>query len=136
MWPFNSGGYKVLAEAKQKERDGALSAAPKFTGSVAEHGAFLRATASEIVSRIERGEWTASQVVSAYIAQSVLAQQTTNCVTEGKSIVQSSSEQLEFLRLGRTVLQSCSPRPCNELRNSMLNSLPPNSCEALCMEFP
>ncbi|KAJ7695016.1 amidase [Mycena olivaceomarginata] len=51
MWPFNSERTRRCS-----------SAAPKFTGSVAEHGAFLKATASEIVSRIERGEWTASQV--------------------------------------------------------------------------
>ncbi|KAF7359415.1 putative amidase PB8B6.03 [Mycena sanguinolenta] len=79
MWPFSSG-YQVIAEGKQKERDSAISAAPKF--DLNEHGAFLRATASEIVDRIERGEWTASQVVRAYIAQAAVAQKTTNCLTE------------------------------------------------------
>ncbi|KAJ7043557.1 amidase [Mycena alexandri] len=81
MWPFSSGHrYQDLSAAKLKQRDGALSAAPKFNS--AEHGAFLKATASEIVNHIERGEWTASQVVKAYIARAALAHQTTNCVTE------------------------------------------------------
>ncbi|KAF8184988.1 amidase [Mycena galopus ATCC 62051] len=80
MWPF-SGGYRTIVEAKQKERDVALqSEAPTF--SVTEHGAFLKATVSEIVGHIERGEWTASQVVGAYIAQAALAHKTTNCITE------------------------------------------------------
>ncbi|KAJ6500398.1 amidase [Mycena sanguinolenta] len=79
MWPFSSG-YRAIAEGKQKERDNAISAAPK--SNLNEHGVFLRATASEIVDRIERGEWTASQVVNAYIAQAAVAHKTTNCVTE------------------------------------------------------
>ncbi|KAJ7180615.1 amidase [Mycena filopes] len=79
MWPFTSG-YKVLSAAKLKQRASALSAAPKFNPD--EHGVFLKATASEIVSRIESREWTASQVVNAYIARAASAHETTNCVTE------------------------------------------------------
>ncbi|KAJ7702411.1 amidase [Mycena rosella] len=79
MWPFSSS-YKALAESKQTQRVNAVSAAPKFSPS--EHGAFLKATASEIVDHIRRGEWTASQIVSAYIARAALAHETTNCVTE------------------------------------------------------
>ncbi|KAJ7180656.1 amidase signature domain-containing protein [Mycena filopes] len=79
MWPFTSG-YKVLSAAKLKQRANALSAAPKFNPD--EHGVFLKATASEIVSRIESREWTASQVVNAYIARAASAHETTNCVTE------------------------------------------------------
>ncbi|KAJ7445802.1 amidase [Mycena galericulata] len=79
MWPFSSG-TQVLCAAKQSQRSERLAQAPKF--SVSEHGPFLKATASEIVRRIQRGDWTASQVVSAYIARAALAQETTNCVTE------------------------------------------------------
>ncbi|KAJ7180614.1 amidase [Mycena filopes] len=79
MWPFTSG-YKVLSASKLKQRASALSAAPKFNPD--EHGVFLKATASEIVSRIESREWTASQVVNAYIARAASAHETTNCVTE------------------------------------------------------
>jgi amidase len=84
MWPFSSA-YKVLSETKKSQRDGALSAAPKF--SLSEHGQFLKATASEIVGHIERGEWTSSEVVTAYIARAVSAHETTNCVTEGESTI-------------------------------------------------
>lgn len=42
-------------------------------------------TATEIVSRIEKGEWTASQVIEAYIARASLAHAATNCLTEGVS---------------------------------------------------
>ncbi|KAJ6606604.1 amidase [Mycena vulgaris] len=68
MWPFSSE-YKVLSESKTRQ--------PPST-----HGAFLKATASEIVDHIQRGEWSATQVVTAYIARATLAQETTNCVTE------------------------------------------------------
>ncbi|KAJ7093138.1 amidase [Mycena epipterygia] len=79
MWPFTSE-CKVLSDAKQKQRDEAVSAVPKFSPS--EHGAFLKATCSEIVEHIKSGEWTSSEVVGAYIARAALAQETTNCVTE------------------------------------------------------
>ena len=39
--------------------------------------------AKEIVERIYKGEWTASQVLEAYIARATLAQDMTNCLTEG-----------------------------------------------------
>jgi amidase len=40
--------------------------------------------ASEIVRCIERGEWTASKVIEAYIARAAMAHQATNCITEGR----------------------------------------------------
>jgi amidase len=43
----------------------------------------IQTLATEIVSRIEKGEWTATQVVEAYIARAAFAQATTNCLTEG-----------------------------------------------------
>ena len=41
------------------------------------------APAVEIVSRIERGEWTATQVLEAYISRAAFAHAKTNCLTEG-----------------------------------------------------
>lgn len=43
--------------------------------------------ASEIVKNIENGQWTASQVVEAYIARAAFTHQFTNCLTEGKPVV-------------------------------------------------
>ena len=40
-------------------------------------------TASEIVQHISSGEWTASQVLEAYLARATLAHDLTNCLTEG-----------------------------------------------------
>ena len=48
-------------------------------------------TASEIVSNIEIGEWTASQVLEAYITRAALAHERTNCLTEGAFYFSSSS---------------------------------------------
>ncbi|KAJ7105750.1 amidase [Mycena crocata] len=79
MWPFLNV-YTIRSELKQNQRAAAISAAPPFSPS--EHGAFLKATASEIVTHIERGEWTALQVVKAFISRAALAHAATNCVTE------------------------------------------------------
>ncbi|KAJ7470386.1 amidase [Mycena latifolia] len=98
MWPFSSSDYKALSEEKKKQRAGAISAAPKFDRS--EHGAFLKATASEIVGHIQRGEWTSSQVVGAYIARAAVAQETTNCITEvlfAEALEQAKDLDAEFL---------------------------------------
>ena len=45
---------------------------------------FSHFTAKEIVDHISKGEWTASEVLEAYIARAVLAQDLTNCLTEGR----------------------------------------------------
>ena len=42
-------------------------------------------SASEIVQRIAAGEWTAYEVLEAYIAQAARAHAVTNCLTEGGS---------------------------------------------------
>lgn len=44
-----------------------------------------RCLAHEIVSRIEKGDWTAREVVEAYISQAAKAHIATNCLTEGES---------------------------------------------------
>lgn len=43
------------------------------------------ATASEIVQRISAEEWSASEVLEAYISRAAIAQRTANCLTEGTS---------------------------------------------------
>lgn len=43
----------------------------------------------EIVQNIEKGEWTASKVVEAYIARAAYAHAKTNCLTESMSRVSS-----------------------------------------------
>lgn len=47
---------------------------------------FVVFLATEIVSRIKKGEWTASQVLEAYIAQAKVAHDQTNCLTEGMRV--------------------------------------------------
>ncbi|VDC00957.1 unnamed protein product [Peniophora sp. CBMAI 1063] len=78
MWPFS--GQPPAVEAKLAARDAALSTAGEF--SETEHQAYLNATATEIVSRIGKGEWTATQVLEAYIARAAQAQKLTLCLTE------------------------------------------------------
>lgn len=36
------------------------------------------------MQRIAKGDWTASDVLDAYLARAVLAQDVTNCLTEGQ----------------------------------------------------
>ncbi|KAJ3757694.1 amidase signature domain-containing protein [Lentinula raphanica] len=85
MWPFSShwitdkAKAQAVTNAKRAERDVQLAAAPELT---ARHEEFLQAGAHEIVSRIEKGDWTATEVVEAYIAQAAQAQSATNCLTE------------------------------------------------------
>ena len=46
----------------------------------------VRTLASEIMTRIESGEWTASEVLEAYIARAAFAHSRTNCLTEGSRL--------------------------------------------------
>ncbi|KAI6025550.1 amidase signature domain-containing protein [Pisolithus marmoratus] len=66
--------------SKRTARGVALESAPSY--DPLKHGPFTSATATEIVQRISAGEWTASQVLEAYIARAAQAQQKTNCLTE------------------------------------------------------
>ncbi|KAJ7052244.1 amidase [Mycena amicta] len=72
--------FKTLRSAKLQQRDKALTAAPKFIRE--RHSTFLAASASEIVVRIGSGEWTATEVVTAYVARAAEAHAATNCGTE------------------------------------------------------
>ncbi|KAF9485469.1 amidase [Pholiota conissans] len=79
MWPFSSSNTAIV-EAKRAERSKALKDVPKDVDPT--HSVFLKATATEIVARIEQGEWTATQVLEAYIARAAYAHAKTNCLTE------------------------------------------------------
>ncbi|KAF8639100.1 hypothetical protein AX17_001743 [Amanita inopinata Kibby_2008] len=76
---FSSSSFEKAVNAKREQRSRALATA---SPSCPEHSQFLNATASQIVSQIKKGEWTASQVLEAYISRATLAQETTNCITE------------------------------------------------------
>lgn len=42
-------------------------------------------TATEIVERIARGEWTATVVLEAFVQRAIVANAAVNAITEGKS---------------------------------------------------
>ena len=97
---------EAIISSKHSARDKALALASPYDGSA--HDPFLHATgrmslhsslseqpddltitflfsATEIVERIAASEWTASQVLDAYMARAVVSQAKTNCITEGES---------------------------------------------------
>ncbi|KAI0259766.1 amidase signature domain-containing protein [Gloeopeniophorella convolvens] len=78
MWPFESSARPII-DKKLKERADALASASAFQP---EHKQFTDATATQIVQRIKKGEWTAVVVVEAYIARAAQAHAATNCLTE------------------------------------------------------
>ncbi|KAJ7052235.1 amidase [Mycena amicta] len=75
-----TSSFKTLSTAKLQQRQKALAAAPKFIPE--QHHIFLEASAAEIVARIGSKEWTATEVVTAYIARAAEAHAATNCGTE------------------------------------------------------
>ncbi|KAH7868391.1 amidase signature domain-containing protein [Lentinula edodes] len=85
MWPFSllwstdRTKARAVIEAKRAERDRLIASAPELS---VRHNQFLKAGAHEIVSRIEKGDWTAREVVEAYISQAAKAHIATNCLTE------------------------------------------------------
>ncbi|KAG5647829.1 hypothetical protein DXG03_007753 [Asterophora parasitica] len=79
MWPF-SPSYLTVVKSKQARRTQAVDSASLTLSS--EYDKFTDATATQIVAHIEKGEWTASQVVEAYITRAAYAQAKTNCLTE------------------------------------------------------
>ncbi|KIJ62913.1 hypothetical protein HYDPIDRAFT_182577 [Hydnomerulius pinastri MD-312] len=76
----SSAQREANISSKRSAREKALASA--FVYDAETHAQFLKATATEIVERIGAREWTASQVLEAYIARVVVAQGKTNCVTE------------------------------------------------------
>lgn len=110
MWPFSSYPSNVpIIAAKREERDRALEAKDPATTTVDLESerlsaVYLRATASEIVDHIAAGEWTASQVLEAYIERAALAQAKTNCLTEvffDKGRARAKELDEEFTRSGK-----------------------------------
>ncbi|KAF8159688.1 amidase [Crassisporium funariophilum] len=81
MWPFSTSNAAIVHE-KRTQRENALASVTASKDVTEAQGAFLTATASEIVSHIEKGEWTASEVLEAYIARAAYAHAKTNCLTE------------------------------------------------------
>ncbi|CAA7267413.1 unnamed protein product [Cyclocybe aegerita] len=79
MWPFSASNTAIVTE-KRAHRAQALDDVPKDV--VESQSVILKATATEIVSRIEKGEWTATQVLEAFIARAAYAHAKTNCLTE------------------------------------------------------
>ncbi|KAG1736566.1 amidase signature domain-containing protein [Suillus lakei] len=69
-----------IITSKRNARDKALGFAGPYL--VNDHDVYTKATASEIVQRIAKGEWTSSQVLEAYIARSAMAQAETNFLYE------------------------------------------------------
>jgi len=82
LWSSQSSSYKGIAKRKQEERYGKLAAQAVHTVSVEVREAMVKASPAEIVQHIESGDWTAVDVLEAYIQRVLLAQETTNCVTE------------------------------------------------------
>ncbi|KAK0239322.1 amidase signature domain-containing protein [Armillaria nabsnona] len=72
---------KAVVHGKRLERARLLEEASS-SGKSGDREKYLQATACDIVSRIESGEWTATEVLEAYVARAVEAQTATNCLTE------------------------------------------------------
>ncbi|KAF5391534.1 hypothetical protein D9757_002497 [Collybiopsis confluens] len=77
-WNWGKSEAQAAVEQKRAERERLLNSVP----SGLNHEQYLKAAAHEIVAHIQKGEWTAKEVVEAYISQAVVAQRATNCVTE------------------------------------------------------
>lgn len=100
MWPFSHSNSDVI-EQKRAERNRAIADVDKRLVEQQSQAVYLRSTgllrfaslllysliailtASEIVLHIEKGEWTASDVLEAYISRAIYAQEKTNSLTEG-----------------------------------------------------
>ncbi|KAG9316056.1 amidase signature domain-containing protein [Chiua virens] len=102
MWGTGQAQRQAIISSKHATRSETLSLASQYDSVT--HDAFLRATATEIVESIAAGEWTASQVLEAYMARAAVAQAKTNCITEvlfedAKKQVKELDE--EFARTGK-----------------------------------
>ncbi|KAG1866160.1 amidase signature domain-containing protein [Suillus subluteus] len=69
-----------IITSKRNARDKALGFAGPYL--VNDHDVYTKATASEIVQKIAKGEWTSSEVLEAYIARSAMAQAEVNFLYE------------------------------------------------------
>jgi hypothetical protein len=57
---------------------------PTLSADVAEE--ILKSTNTEIVQGIKERRWTSTEVLSAFVARAVAAQEATNCLTEGEPV--------------------------------------------------
>ncbi|KIJ14359.1 hypothetical protein PAXINDRAFT_169765 [Paxillus involutus ATCC 200175] len=98
----SSAQRKANISSKRSAREKALASASVYDSAT--HDRYLNATATEIVARIGDGEWTASKVLEAYMARTVLSQTKTNCITEvlfEDARKQAKELDEEFVRTGK-----------------------------------
>ncbi|KAH7920402.1 amidase signature enzyme [Leucogyrophana mollusca] len=74
----NSAQRERISSTKRANRDKVLASASQYLAD--DYKPFIEATGKFL--HISKGEWTASQVLEAYLARTALAQAETNCVTE------------------------------------------------------
>ncbi|KZV92352.1 amidase signature enzyme [Exidia glandulosa HHB12029] len=83
MWPFSNANWKETARAKQDVRAAAVDAGLATAGpATSDDNVYLGATACHIAQQIKTGQWSAGQVVRAYVRRAGLAQSRFNCFTE------------------------------------------------------
>jgi hypothetical protein len=82
--------YKDVSTQKKHGRDEAIQHVVdnlrESLASDTELLEYLGADTALIVRNIQQGKWTAVAVVTAYIRRAIMAQEATNCLTEGKYI--------------------------------------------------
>lgn len=61
---------------------------PKSTLSADVADEILKASNTEIVQGIKEGRWTSTEVLDAFVARALEAQEATNCLTEGEPRIQ------------------------------------------------
>ena len=147
MWFTSSNARAIQSKVEQREKGLALASA-----SVAsDHNIYLGLTgegrfgdhetrthppfflAPEIVAGIEQGQWTASQVVQAYIARAALSAKLTNSVTEGEC--SSASKWTQIVKFV-VPCQYYSSRPGSRPNNLTMNLRLRKNCEDHCMVSP
>jgi hypothetical protein len=72
-----------LIQQKLSERDSLLQSASslvQFSTSIESDLPYLSADATQIIERIQKGEWTAKEVLEAYIRSSKRSQERVNCL--------------------------------------------------------
>lgn len=78
---------KREARRKALEEVEAIIEAPTDSDAHGGRESYIEVDASKIVENIESGIWTATNVLKAYIAQTIVAQRATNCITEGQQLL-------------------------------------------------
>ncbi|KZV92336.1 amidase [Exidia glandulosa HHB12029] len=82
MWPLESASLRQLVDAKDAERTAAIAEGLTEAGPASEDDhQFLCATAVYIAQQVQSGQWTAGQVVRAYVRRAALAHSRFNCFT-------------------------------------------------------